>query len=1138
MASDLPIEALLRGATDRAGLRELLHALGLPADGAAVTPVDAWCRLPAPAGNAAGAAGSPARCGSPPEGRAPVVVATADRGGVRALAVELAGEVTAQGVVWLARRVQARDAGRPHLLVVAGEGYRRLAFVATGLDETPRPRGVGRARPRRSDVEALEELAARDGEAGAALALRHARALERSRVSGRFFREFRAQRDAVAAAWSGVPAGETAHRRQLALLLLCRLMFLYFLQRDGHLGGDVAYVATLVARWRPGADGRSFFRAVLQPLFFGVLNTRPERRAPEARALGELPYLNGGLFERHALERAYPELDLPDGIVAAAVARLLERYRFTTQEPVEAEVAASDLPGIDPEMLGRVFEGLMASERRGATGTFFTPAAVVERLTREAMATYLAGRVGVDEARVRRVLERPDRSAGADPLRRELLEAARAARVLDPACGSGAFLVGALSRLALVRRALGEESADLRCDIVARALHGVDLQEDAALLCALRLWLTLAARPAGAAGPPGPVPPLPNLDRRIRQGDALVDPLDLVGAAAGPGGPSVDRAVRQAVRRIEPLAARYLGADPQERPQVQRELVQAEAALARAWLAGARARLERRLREARAAAAARDLFGERPAEAARAEAERASLERARAEIERLESTLETAGGLPFFSFGVHFADAALTGFDLVLSNPPWVRAHRWPAHLRRLVGRRYRVCGSAGWRGGAGAAPRASGAQVDLALLFLERSLELLAPGGVLGMVLPAKLLRSLYGSGGRRLLTEQARLVSVQDHSLDQRSVFRADAFAMLVVAEKRRAPPSGDEPVRVTMIRRRAAPLRFTVRAAELPLAPGDPDAPWLIAPPGVQRALRRMQAAGARLGEQPGVRIRRGVVTGANDVLIVRRGEDKLGGLAVIRAEGAFAAGRRTGAGEAAERYEAVVEARALARLVRGSGIGAWRYDAPESVVWVHDDATGVAGPAPARLGAYLARHAARLEARTGWRPGRPLGALFHVTPDTLRPKVAWHDLAETLNAVALPARVVTGGVLRPLVPLNTVYFVPAACDADALLLAAYLNSLPVRVFARAIAERAKDARFRFFAWVVGSIPLPADWRSDRNSRPLLELSREAHAAGRIGADAQARLDEHVARAYGLRAEDVAELARFDRWLRGEP
>src|SRR5690606_41583195 len=89
--------------------------------------------------------------------------------------------------------------------------------------------------------------------------------------------------------------------------------------------------------------------------------------------------------------------------------------------------------------------------------------------------------------------------------------------------------------------------------------------------------------PAGSAA----VPPLPNLDRRIRQGDALVDPLDLVawpdGAAGRPGGlPAVatDVTVRQAIRAIGPLAARYLTAGPEEKPGLQRRLARGAAGLA------------------------------------------------------------------------------------------------------------------------------------------------------------------------------------------------------------------------------------------------------------------------------------------------------------------------------------------------------------------------------------------------------------------------------------------------------------------------------------------------------------------------------------------------------------------------------
>src|SRR5690606_30370922 len=542
-------------------------------------------------------------------------------------------------------------------------------------------------------------------------------------------------------------------------------------------------------------------------------------------------------------------------------------------------------------------------------------------------------------------------------------------------------------------------------------------------------------------------------------------------------------------------------------------------------------------------------------------------------------------------------EAAERGFDLVLSNPPWVRAHRWPAALRSLVRRRYAVCKSPGWRRGAelAGAPAAAGAQVDLSLLFLERSIRLLAPSGALAMLLPAKVLRSMYGAGGRRLLLAETDLVALEDHSLDQRAIFRADAFAAAVVARKRPGAAGGDEDggrglagderwrlgagasaplpawnpqatgrnggagtrsagvactgpgapdrghdpggtCRVTMTRRGVPPLRFEVRAADLPLVPRDPDSPWLLAPPDVARALRRMQAAGPPLGSDAALRVRRGVVTGANAVLLLCEAKPRLGDLASIRAEG-YAAARADGCGRAeARRYEAVVELDALRPLVRGADISAWRCRTASWVVWCHDDATAAARPAPPRAARYLARHADVLRARSGAHASMPLGALFRLTPETLRPKVAWHDLAETVKAVALPARVRSLGRDVPLVPLNTVYFIAAPDDDAALLLAALLNSLPVRTFARAVAERAKDARFRFQAWTMSLVPLPPGWAASRGARTLLRVSRDAHRAGAITPARQRDLDLAVAGLYGLDSRDVEALAGFDRWLRG--
>src|SRR5690606_23564234 len=119
------------------------------------------------------------------------------------------------------------------------------------------------------------------------------------------------------------------------------------------------------------------------------------------------------------------------------------------------------------------------------------------------------------------------------------------------------------------------------------------------------------------------------------------------------------------------------------------------------------------------------------------------------------------------SFGVHFPEAMARGFDIVLSNPPWIRSHRWPAALSRsAIRKRFEVCRRAGWRAGARMADAPSGvaAQVDLSLLFLERSLRLLRPGGTLAMLLPAKMFRSLYGAGARSLLLREADLIRIED--------------------------------------------------------------------------------------------------------------------------------------------------------------------------------------------------------------------------------------------------------------------------------------------------------------------------------------------------------------------------------------
>lgn len=904
-----------------------------------------------------------------------------------------------------------------------------------------------------ADLETLEELVPGQDEIGSILAARYGRALDRQRLTRRFFADFAAQRDNIAAAWVGLAPQARRDREQLALLLLSRLMFLYFLQHRGFLAGDRNY---LFHRFESHSTRRSFYTGFLKPLFFYSLNRRPERRPARAVALGDLPYLNGGLFERHVVERKYSALDLPDEIMAGVFRDLLEKYRFTAREAADAELEGVFDVGVDPEMLGRVFEGLMAQRTRATTGTFYTPAAVVDRVVAAAI-----------------------EACGRSKVLREV-------RVLDPACGSGAFLLSALSRIAAIRGESGPDVMAARRRVVAEALYGVDLQSDAALLCALRLWLALV--PARGGG----VQPLPNLDRKIRQGDSLVDPLELNGGLNSPQ-------VRSLIGALKPVSGRYVVSEPDERPALQRALQRDERKLARAWIGALQRKLTYESCELRALSAQKDLFGAITAEARRAQMDLRGLNARQRELVTAAKQLHTRDERPFFSYAVHFADAAPAGFDMVLCNPPWVRSHNWPRSITDLVKRRFSVCSSDVWRPPHnGELFTAGGHQIDLALLFLERSLELLAPGGALGIILPAKFMRSISGGAARRLLLQQTDLISIEDHSLDQRSIFQADAFAAVVVARKKDGPRA-NSPISVTMVRRGRAPQRFTAASRDLSLAPNDAASPWLIVPPDVRKVLDKMGAQPV-IGDFSQLKIRRGVVTGSNAVMLLCDHAPKLGGLCEIRSEGYRAANPR-------DKYVGVVEQAATARVARGSDVRAWSFEQSRWLLCRNGDRH----ERFPRLLRYLQHH------------DKTLSDVPKVKPAASA--VAWHDLASNLNAVVLPPDVVA---------LNTVYYIGAE-DPCAHLLCAYFNSLPVRVFARAIAERAKDAHFRFFAWTISMLPLPADWKvSDADG--LTRLSRIAHEAKGVTEEQQAELDALIGSRFGLSRSDLKTLARFDAWLRG--
>jgi hypothetical protein len=635
------------------------------------------------------------------------------------------------------------------------------------------------ARPRVSSlIVQRSNIVASDAETACALAaaatgsdlLTHLRWLEilgRDAVGRRFFRALDAKVDQLATSLSPSPSPVAA--RSLALICASRLLFLSFLETRGWLNGDRGFLANGFADCM--VRGGHYHRRVLAPLFFGTLNTRPAARAARARAFGRVPFLNGGLFARAPLEKEHSDSLFADEALGDLYGDLLTRFRFTAREESQAWSEAA----IDPEMLGKAFEGLMDSTARRSSGAFYTPQSLVAELASSA----LIHSIGLS----------PDgRDEAAAALRGEQIpEAARSRlaaridelRILDPACGSGAFLVHVLEELSRCRVGLASDLSlhQVRRRMLTFSLFGVDINPVAVWLCELRLWLSMAIEDPETS--PMRVTALPNLDRNIRVGDSLA------------GDDFSPVFIPDTARKVTRLRIQYSRATGPRKRSLARTLDSTERSSALAATSRRIERLSGERSEMLEAARARDLFGRHTGLdthfKAQLSALRKSIDGAREELRRIRS----GGALPF-SFPSSFADVhSAGGFDLIIGNPPWIRTHNLDRNSRGRLRRKFEVYSRAAWRGGSEAAAAGSGfaSQVDTAALFMERAVKLAGDGGIVALVVPAKLWRSLAGGGVREFLLGNTTVTQLSDLTLAE-SIFEASVYPSTIVTRRSRPP------------------------------------------------------------------------------------------------------------------------------------------------------------------------------------------------------------------------------------------------------------------------------------------------------------------------------------------------------------
>ena len=339
-------------------------------------------------------------------------------------------------------------------------------------------------------------------------------------VTDNFFADYQTVFAQVEDAVEGIPENLEEAKRLYTQRLFNRLMFLRFIEKKGWLtyNGNREYLRSLFEATEAETD-ENFLNDRLYWAFFHGLGTpggSPNDIPEIVERRGEVPFLNGGLFEMQVNDERNA-IYIPNEKFAE-ILKLFERYNFTVTEstPLDVEVA------VDPEMLGKVFEELVTG--RHDTGSYYTPRPVVSFMCRESLKICLQNKTEETEECIKKFVDDGDATEIRDP--ENVLKVLQTLRICDPACGSGAYLLGMMSELLRLRDALFQSNQidsptiyQRKLDIIQNNLYGVDKDEFAVNIAMLRLWLSLAVDYEGETPEP-----LPNLDYKVAAGDSLTGP--------------------------------------------------------------------------------------------------------------------------------------------------------------------------------------------------------------------------------------------------------------------------------------------------------------------------------------------------------------------------------------------------------------------------------------------------------------------------------------------------------------------------------------------------------------------------------------------------------------------------------------
>ncbi len=500
--------------------------------------------------------------------------------------------------------------------------------------------------------------------------------------------------------------------------LLGRITFLHFLQRKGWLDGDRAYLKRRLAPLS-GEAAFDFLYAL-----FDALNTEGQNKGA---SLGNIPFLNGSLFEKESHSQILTKkIRSACGPLLPDILKSFARYNFTISEstPLDKEVA------VDPELLGSIFESMLPETERGDKGTFYTHQDDMYFMAREGLRCYLSRFPELLNPEQIYNLVYGIGYASADQnleprLAREVKETLRQIKILDPAVGSGGFLLAALQAILEVRERLDktigsvELAYDVKQDVIEFNLFGVDLESEAIELARLRLWLSLVVDESIEN-----VRPLPNLDDNLHEGDSLAVPQQRQVSL------TIDYSIRNALNnQIATSREKYIHSHGVKKIQAKQEL-----------------------------------------------------DEARKKLYELETGKSPKRIL--FSYQYLFSDIlANGGFDLILMNPPYIQQE----DIGKLAGQNFETYKTeiANGMRELTLGEFTANKQSDISVYFHIRALSLLKDEGAAVVIATNKWLDVRYGIRLQDYLLRNSRIDCIFDSS--KRS-FAADVNTIVSIIRKAR--------------------------------------------------------------------------------------------------------------------------------------------------------------------------------------------------------------------------------------------------------------------------------------------------------------------------------------------------------------